>query len=85
MKAVFDKNMKIPFDYSFDEDFVLWKGDIPIRKIASSNFIENELLASGFKIKSLYFHHELAQDPFENSSNYSHEHLPKILRVAMSL
>jgi 2-polyprenyl-3-methyl-5-hydroxy-6-metoxy-1,4-benzoquinol methylase len=87
----YHKNMQVPFDYEYDEDQILWQHNekftdkIPLRKIARSENIENEIIAAGFKIKYLYYHPEMTFQVFQGYPHYNPDHLPRVLRIAASI
>ena len=81
----FHGEIKIPVDYRFDEDSVLWKdlgqSEIMIRKIASSIEVEKDIKKTGFFINYLYYHSELSFQVFTDYPSFPHEFLPKTISL----
>lgn len=85
---VFQKNLRVPIGYNFDEKYTLYKTfnghDKPIRSIYTTHMIEEEVIRNGFKIDYFYYHDELAFSVFE-SDETNFEFLPRTLRMSLTL
>ena len=86
---VFWPKLQAPVGYEFDENFVLHQSigqnSYPIRKIARSIDIEQEMKASKMNINYLYYHNELAFNPFSDYQSYPEQFLPRTLRLSTKL
>lgn len=80
---VLDKNIDIPLEFYLDENFVLWQGELPIRRLNSSVQIEREVLDAGFKIDYFYYHNELSFNPYGDDYKIDHIYMPKTLRICL--
>lgn len=84
---VFQKNLRIPVGHYLDENFVLWrqsKGqDYPYRSLLTGRELEQCVLDNDLDIDYLYFHSELAINPFPDDPGLSHENLPHLARIAI--
>ena len=85
----FHKKLQFPIDYEFDEDFILYQqgedGRLPYRSILPSRALEEEILESGLKIKTLFFHQELSFYPFREQYRMNTDHLPRVIRLSLGL
>ena len=82
---VFQKQFRTPVGYSMDEDWTLFKEEIPIRKVLPGIELEEEIKSSGLEISYLYFHAELSFEVFEEYKDYPHQNLPQTARLAAKL
>ena len=83
----FHKGLRTPLDYSFDNDYILWKtdkihGEIPVRKVLPAIELEHELQRAQMRINYLYFHSELTFQVFAEEPDFPLQHLPQTVRLA---
>ncbi len=77
----FHSSLQVPADYNFDEENILWRKDLMVRKIAESIEIEQEVKESDLFINYLFFHSELCFQAFPEYKDYPAHFLPKTIRL----
>tara|TARA_Y100000782_G_scaffold84715_1_gene91817 strand:+ start:8343 stop:9104 length:762 start_codon:yes stop_codon:yes gene_type:complete len=82
---VFQKQFRTPVEYSMDEDWTLYKGETPFRKVKPGIELEDEIKSSGLEISYLYFHAELSFEVFDEYKDYPHQNLPQTARLAAKI
>lgn len=84
---VYHNHLEVPMDYHLDENLVLHqyftndKKFVPVRMLADSITIEQEIKDSGLNLSYFYYHAELVFQVFTDYKNYPHSKLPHTIRA----
>lgn len=87
--ATFDQEIREPLGYDFDQEYNLHQeiDDVffPIRRLAPTRDLENEISRNGLEIHTFYYHFELSFNVFPEHKSYPAFRLPKTVRYSAKL
>ena len=86
----FQKGLRTPIEYSFDDNYVLWKndellGEYAHRKVSPAFELEQEIKNADLAINYLYFHAELTFQLYPEEPDFPIQHLPQTVRLGAKL